>query len=498
MIYLLLLEVSDVRFSQIINIKQILMKKNAFFAASLLMGLAAQAQTVDDPVLMHVNGSPVTRSEFEYSFNKNNADGVLDKKDVADYVQLFVDFKMKVEAAKDAGYDTLTAIRRELNGYREEMVLPTLVDSGYIERVARETYDNTAKRFDGQDLLTASHILIMMRQNATPEQQTTAKARIDSIYQALLAGADFAELAQKYSDDKGSARQGGKLPQFGKGMMVPKFEAAAYALQAGEMSKPVESDYGWHIIKMHERHPFESYEYHHDKIIQFLEQRGVKEASANALVDSLAKQEGVERNVIINRYYDELMSKDLDSKYLAQEYYDGTLMYEISKNEVWEPAAKDEVGMTQYFMENRSKYTWDEPHYRGIVIHAKDKKVLKLAQKLTKGVPEADWAKTIVTALNNDSVKVVRVEQLGVFSQGDNKAIDMLVFKSKKDYKPMKDYPITGVVGKKLKQPETYMDVRGQLATDYQQMREKQWVEGLRKRYTYDVNEAVLNTVNKH
>lgn len=114
-----------------------------------------------------------------------------------------------------------------------------------------------------------------MRQDATAEQQTAAKVRIDSIYGVLKAVPKeqlterFAELAKEKSDDKGSAQQGGALGQFGKGMMIPDFEQAAYALKAGEMSAPVKSTVGWHIILMKERHPFESYEYHHDNIIKF-------------------------------------------------------------------------------------------------------------------------------------------------------------------------------------------------------------------------------------
>ena len=168
------------------------------------------AQTTDDPVIMRVNGVPVTRSEFEYSFNKNNADGVLDKKGVQDYVPLFVDFKLKVEEAKAQGIDTLQSIRDELEGYKEQMVMPTLVDSDYVEREALQTYKNTAERFAGQDLLTASHILVLMRQDADMEAQAVAKARIDSIYAVLQGGADFAEVAKQCSDDKGSAVRGGE------------------------------------------------------------------------------------------------------------------------------------------------------------------------------------------------------------------------------------------------------------------------------------------------
>lgn len=93
-----------------------------------------------------------------------------------DYVQLFVDFKLKVEAAKDAGIDTISAIRKELFGYKEQMVIPTLVDSDFIEREARNTYEQTAQHFAGQDMLTASHILVLLRQDADEAAQEGCKS----------------------------------------------------------------------------------------------------------------------------------------------------------------------------------------------------------------------------------------------------------------------------------------------------------------------------------
>ena len=209
------------------------MKKLLIFAlAANCMSALAQS----DPVLMTINGKDVTRSEFEYSYNKNNSDGVIDKKSIEEYVPLFIDFKLKVAAAEDARYDTITSIQKELRGYKEQMVLPTIIDKDFIERQARETYDNTAARFEGEDLLNASHILVRMSPNATADQQAKAKVRIDSIYAALQAGADFAELARKCSEDPGSGPKGGALGQFGKGMMIPDFEKAAYAMKVHRCS----------------------------------------------------------------------------------------------------------------------------------------------------------------------------------------------------------------------------------------------------------------------
>ena len=465
-----------------------------------MMGLSAVAQTAD-PVIMKINGKNITKSEFEYSYHKNNSDGVIDKKTVEEYVPLYVDFKLKVAEAESQGIDTLAAIRKELDSYKEQMVVPTIVDSAYIEREARQTYEQTAARFEGEDLLTGSHILVLMRQDATAEQQAAAKVRIDSIYNVLKAvpktdlPAKFAELAKEKSDDKGSAQRGGQLGQFGKGMMIPDFEKAAFALKAGEMSEPVKTTVGWHIIYIEDRHPFESYEYHHDNIIKFLEQRGVKEASANAYLDSVANERNITRAELVDELHRAMMEKDAELKNLSQEYYDGSLMYEVAKKDVWDKAQQDTAGQEAYFKAHKKDYVWDAPRFVGIVIHTTDAATMAQVKKLLKGVAEEDLAKTAVS-LNNDSVKVVRVER-GIFKQGDNQNVDKLIFGQKVDLKPMTGYPETDVWGSKVKAPRSAKDVKGQLVSDFQSEQEKLWVEKLRKKFAWEVYDDVVKTVEK-
>ena len=87
------------------------MKKTLLLLFSLVCGASLHAQ--DDPVVMRVNGQPVLRSEFEYNYNKNNSEGVVDKKSVEEYAQLYADYKLKVMAAKDARLDTLSSFQKE-------------------------------------------------------------------------------------------------------------------------------------------------------------------------------------------------------------------------------------------------------------------------------------------------------------------------------------------------------------------------------------------------
>ena len=463
-----------------------------------MMGLSAVAQTAD-PVIMKINGKNITKSEFEYSFKKNNSDGVIDKKSVMEYVPLYVDFKLKVAEAESQRLDTLAAVRKDLDSYKEQMVVPTIVDNDFIEREARQTYEQTAARFEGEDLLTGSHILVLMRQDATAEQQAQAKVRIDSIYDVLKAvpkeqlPEKFAELAKEKSDDKGSAQRGGQLGQFGKGMMIPDFEKAAFALKAGEMSQPVKTTVGWHIIYIEDRHPFESYEFHHDNIIKFLEQRGIKEASANAYLDSVANERNITRAELVDELHRGMMEKDAEVRNLSQEYYEGTLMYELMKKDVWDKAQEDTAGQEAYFKARKKMFAWDEPRFVGIVIHTKDAATMAKVKKLLKGVAEEDLAKKAVS-LNNDSVKVVRVER-GIFKQGDNQNVDKLIFGQNVDLKPMSGYPETDVWGKKVKAPRSAKDVKGEVLVCYQDEQTRLYVEKLREKYPVEVYEDVVKTV---
>ena len=162
------------------------MKKASLIAALLLAGSAAFAQ--DDPTIMVINGVPVARSEFEYSYNKNNADGVIDKKSVEEYVDLFVNYKLKVAAALDAKLDTLSSFKKEYAQYRDQQVRPTMVTDADVEAEARNIYDKTKASIGDKGLIHPAHIFLAVGQKATAGLQDTAKQRIDSIYAALKGG----------------------------------------------------------------------------------------------------------------------------------------------------------------------------------------------------------------------------------------------------------------------------------------------------------------------
>ncbi len=456
----------------------------------------------DDPIVMTVAGVNVPRSEFEYSYNKNNTDGVIDKKTVEEYVDLFINYKLKVQAALDAQIDTTKAFLTEFTQYRDQQLRPTFVTDDDMLAEAHRVYDQTLQSIGPDGLILPAHILMLIPQKAEQSVQDEAKRRIDSVYQALQAGANFEELAKKVSQDPGSARRGGEVGWCGRNQLVKEFEDAAFALQPGEMSKPILSPFGWHIILMKERKQLEPFEFHKENLFKYLEQRNAREAITDRKLDAMVKASDgtLTKEQILDNRADSLSAVDLEMRYLIKEYHDGLLLYEISNRTIWEKASQDEESQALYFKQNKKKYDkiWSEPRYKGMAYHVKQQADVKAVANCVKKLKFEDWNEALRSTFNNDSIIRIRVEK-GIFKKGDNKLIDQRVFKVKDvQVDSVKGYPIDAVYGKILKKPQDYTDVRAQVITDLQDEMERLWVADLRKKYSFTVRQDVLNTVNKH
>lgn len=469
--------------------------------ALLFTSVTAIAQQNEDPIVMTVGGETVTRSEFEYNFNKNNTDAVVDRKNVTEYADLFAVYKMKVLAALDAKMDTISSFQKEFRHYRDLQVRPLLVPELVVEKQCQDYYNGMLQALDGKDLIRPAHILVLVPQNADAEKQEQKRLLADSIYNALLQGADFEGLAHRYSDDAQTARNGGALPWIGPGNTLKEFEDVAYSLQVGEMSAPFLSSVGYHIVKMLERKQLEPFDSLHPQIHRFMERRGVHERLAADALDSIVKKyEGkYTAEQILDMETERLCADNTELKYLVKEYHDGLLLYEFCSTRIWEPAKTDTLGLEQYFKTNRKAYSWDTPRFRGMVFYCKNKADVKAVAKfLKKEKDDSKWVAMVREQFNKDSV-MVRMDQR-IFSKGMNANVDVLVFKGKNgELKPVDGYPYAGYVGKVLKKgPERWADVQTAVVQDYQKAREDECVAGLRVKYPVVIYEDILSTVNNH
>ena len=575
--------------------------------AGAMMGFAQE-----DKVLMTINGDPVMLSEFLYIYEKNNQESSLEKKSMEEYLDLFINFKLKVAEAIAQGVDTTEAFKKELAGYRAQATpkymqdneaidslvqlsynrqanvrraahiaiqCPANADSATIaaaeakiqlarERVttgvekkvkqgrkwvtvrepeafadvAREMTDDPAGKENGGELgwiqvfrfvypfeeavyntpvgevtevfrspyglhialveeerafeeVHAAHIMKMMPRGSEG-MAIDAKKHIDSLYQVVLAGADFAEIATAHSDDKGSAVRGGDLGWFGRGMMVQPFENITFDMQPGEMSEPFPTRFGWHFVKLYEKRGIQPLDSMRQQMLNQVKRDVRYQEAEKSFINKTRAEYNLPAemsNDEVKAYADaHLEEKYADLRNLVREYHDGILLFDVSLREVWDKANKDTEGLAAFFKANKKNYTWEAPRYKGYIIYAKDEKVAKAAKQIIKSANADSVMSYINQRVNVDSVQYVRVER-GLWTEGKNAAVDKYAFKNKTaEYTPTEEFPVVIPVGKVIKAPEEYTDVRGQVTTDYQDHLEKLWVQTLRDKYPVEVNEEVL------
>lgn len=336
------------------------MRKVQLLLVAYFLIFNASAQ---DETILTISGESVSKSEFEYVFKKNNEKTTVTTEELDEYMQLFINYKLKVREAEDLGMDTLPAFTKELAGYRTQLAAPYLTNSEVDEELIVQGYDRlkqevrashilikvspdalpqdtlaaytkiedirndllssgknfsdvairvsedpsaksnkgdlgyftafqmvypfenaayntpvneisgivktrfgyhilkvTDKRLSRGELKVA-HIVIVESDKMSQDQKNRAKVKIDEIYDRASKGEDFSLLARQFSDDKASGKNGGELPTFGPGKMVPEFEDQAYQLKdVGDISEPFKSRFGWHIIKLLEVIPLPSFE----------------------------------------------------------------------------------------------------------------------------------------------------------------------------------------------------------------------------------------------
>lgn len=593
------------------------MKRILLSLAVLSLGLNLTAQ--EDKVLMTIDGQPVMASEFMYIYEKNNQETAVEQKNMDEYLDLFINFKLKVREAQAHGIDTTEAFLKELSGYRAQATPKYMKDDAAIDSLVLLSYNHIAKdrraahialqcpataddsttqavlqqintirervttgvekkvKKNGKwrkvrepedffavaletstdpsvqenhgelgwitpfryvypfeqavyetpvgevtpvfrsaygfhialveeerdhEEVAAAHVMKMVPRG-DEQADDAAKTAIDSLYQLVKNGADFAQVAQTYSDDKGSAMRGGDLGWFGRGYMVKAFEDAVFAMKdSGDVCAPFKSDFGWHFVMLKGRRGIQPLDQMRETILKRVQRdERSKEADASFirkaraeynLPDSLDDEQ-------VRAYADsQLENKYPELKNLVQEYHDGILLFDISLQEVWDKASLDTEGLERYFQAHKADYTWTEPHFKGYLVQCKDAASEKAVRAIIRNAEPDSVDSYINSRINiSDSVTYVKCTR-GLWTMGQNKAVDRLGFKQKKvEFKVNEDFPRVFVVGRKIKAPENYTDERGKVTSDYQDYLEQEWVKTLREKYPVDVKWDVFNSLKK-
>lgn len=599
------------------------MKKSILFLVAAVSFLTAAAQGSDE-TLMTINGKPVSAGEFLYIYEKNNQAGALDPKTMDEYLEMFINFKLKVAEAEAQGIDTTEAFKKELKGYRAQATPKYMQDDAAMDSIIALSWARIAKD------RRAAHIAIQCPANADSAAQADALAKINEAYERVTIGQlnvekkkvkgkwktiekrlpveafdkvarelstdpnvqetggelgwitpfryvyaleeavygtevgeiskpfrtqygwhivkveeeqdhkevkarhimkmvprgdsnldsldaaklaeieliasvvtpeNFAEVAKTESEDRGSSVRGGDLGWFGLGMMVKPFEDAAFSIQPREISKPIRSQYGWHIIYKEDERGIQPL----DSMRSQIQRQVMRDERSQEVEKSFIRKTRAEyklpetmNDAAVKAYADaHLESKYPELRNLVQEYHDGILLFEVSLREVWDKAAKDTVGLENFFKANKKKYTWEKPHYKGYLIQAKDKSSLKAAKAIIRSANPDSIQSYIAQRINCDSVTYVKVQH-GLWELGKNSAVDKYGFKAKNaEFTPNEALPIVECVGKKLKAPEAWNDEKGKVTTDYQDFLEAEWIKRLREKYPIEIKDAVWQRIKK-
>ncbi|WP_321375578.1 peptidylprolyl isomerase [uncultured Draconibacterium sp.] len=219
-----------------------------FFSLVLFLVFTLGAFAQQSDIILKVGHQEISKDEFEHIYRKNNNNlySDTDKKSPAEYLELFINFKLKVVEAEALKMDTSQSFINELAGYRKEVAAPYLTDIDFNEQQVQELYRRMTLEVD------ASHILLRIEPNTSPQKKKEVLDKISAIKDEIMAGKPFDDAAMEYSEDPSAQTNKGRLGYFSAFTMVAPFEDAAFNTPVGEVSDPIKTDFGYHLIKVHD------------------------------------------------------------------------------------------------------------------------------------------------------------------------------------------------------------------------------------------------------
>lgn len=278
----------------------------AMLALTAMPQMTEAKPVAKDPVIMTIAGKPVLRSEFEYFYNKNNQQDAAEAKSFDEYVELFVNYKLKVAEAYSQGVDTTQSYINELAGYRKQLAEPYMQIAGWGDSLIQQYYDR--RMFE----VHAQHILLSC-DDKTPQD------KVDSLYQEILSlqravekeGVDFEELARENSDDPSAKQNGGDLGYFGTLQMVYPFEQAAFTTPVGKTSV-VRSRFGWHLVKVVDKRQTEG-----EVMVAHIMKNIPRGAAAENAPDPKHQIDSIYKEILNGAKFEDICAKTSDDKFTA-------------------------------------------------------------------------------------------------------------------------------------------------------------------------------------
>jgi peptidyl-prolyl cis-trans isomerase SurA len=562
-----------------------------WYSLLLLLGFVFQqplwSQKIDS-VLFTYGTDKVFVDEFKYVYEKNNpnAADLYSQKSLEEYLNLYINFKLKVKAAKELGLDTGRSFQSELEGYRKQLAQSYMSDHNVTENLMAEAYERSKKE------LKTSHILLALKADASPADTLKAYQKLMGVRDEILKGLDFADAARKYSEDPSVKDNGGslgyisafstiyefetgayntpigkiskpvrskfgyhlikveaerearglvkiaqillKVPKFGEQAQQEKikkttdslyalikggasfedlankysedkseFEDAAFALNTiGQISKPVLTKYGWHILKLTGRKNIGSYKDSKNDIKRKVEKDARSAVAKKVFIESLQKDYNFSEIPGAKEQFTGLLSDSISQgnwtanayknnrtplfnvstkAKLINEYHDGMLLFEITNQKVWEKAIKDTLGLKEYFEKNKDKYVWGERVDAQIITCASAKDADAIKKKMGKKRMSKE---ELTTTYNKEGLPPVinKIEE-GLYEKEPNDYIHSIAWEKGVSRSIVNaDNTVTFVVihdllpatNKKLE------DAKGYIISDYQGALEQGWVAVLR------------------
>lgn len=637
----------------------------------LTLGLTAQ----DDKTLFTIEGEPVTLSEFKYIYEKNNRENAsYTKESLEEYLDLYINFKLKVQRAKELGLHEKESYKKELQGYRRQLADSYVIDKEVIDQIVDDLYER--KKHD----LKVSHILVSLKRKSTTQAEKEAQEKVALIQKSIENGMSFEEAVKLYSEDKGSAnnqgnigyltatlpdgyvelenaiyntpigkisapirtdlgyhlvtvtdkrpargkieaqhilirdkkvgrnipdaktridtaysilsqdpskwdgmartlsedkqtaKNAGNLGVFGISQYEESFESAAFSLKTnGDISKPVKSSIGWHIIRLKSKkapetkeqlkimvkgqmNTGERFDLQKQKVVADIQKEANYYANLQALklfTDSLdqsfyeynwtpvtmpditlisygntkytlndfssygrissktrMKMKGQPIEDIVNALFenfvedkaiayaeDRLEYRYDDFKNLLREYEEGILLFEVAKNEVWDKASQDSVGLKNYYNQHKDQYVWEpravvtsytirttiEKLVDDIVSTAKNSTPEEVTAKYNLSGKELVLYESATLERSSEVVRGLAFSVGAISTPKINNGLKVTTFNKIEDTIPASK--------KSLKESKGYV------ISDYQDQLEKTWINSLKSKFKVDINKKVFKSL---